>query len=51
MAQTAKAGKAAGAVAALACQYKTTPIEVPVEEVRALIKEHGGIVPEQPVHI
>ena len=40
-------GQAAGAAAALACQHNTTPSEVPVEEVRALIIKHGGIVPEQ----
>ncbi len=40
-------GQAAGAVAALACQHKTTPIKVPLDEVRTLIIKHGGIVPEQ----
>ena len=38
-------GQAAGATAALACQKGLSPAEVPVEEIRSLIKKHGGIVP------
>jgi hypothetical protein len=40
-------GQAAGAAAALACQHNTTTSAVPMEEVRALIIKHGGIVPEK----
>jgi hypothetical protein len=38
-------GQAAGAAAALACQHKTTPADVPIGDLGALIKQHGGIVP------
>lgn len=38
-------GQAAGAAAVLACRQGATPGEVPVEDIRALIREYGGIVP------
>ncbi|WPP48017.1 FAD-dependent oxidoreductase [Catalinimonas niigatensis] len=38
-------GQAAGAAAALANRKGTTPAEVPMDELRSLIEEHGGIVP------
>lgn len=40
-------GQAAGAAAALACEQKTTPTSVALEEIRQLISSHGGIVPDQ----
>lgn len=38
-------GQAAGAAAALAHGKKTTPMKVPVKEIKNLLKEHGAIVP------
>lgn len=38
-------GQGAGAVAALAVRRNTTPLEVPIGELRALLREHGAIVP------
>jgi len=38
-------GQAAGAAAALAAKSRTTPLEVPLEEIRRLLAEHGAIVP------
>ena len=38
-------GQAAGAVAALAAKRRTTPLEVPLEEIRQLLAENGAIVP------
>jgi len=38
-------GQAAGAAAALAVKHKTTPLGVPFEEIRALLRKHGAIVP------
>lgn len=38
-------GQAAGATAVLASKLGTTPLEVPIDDIRRLIKEHGGIVP------
>jgi hypothetical protein len=38
-------GQAAGAAAALANRNGTTPAEVPIDKLRSLIEEHGGIVP------
>lgn len=38
-------GQAAGAAAALAFSNKTTPLEVPITEIKQLIEEHGGIIP------
>jgi hypothetical protein len=38
-------GQAAGVAASLAAKKGTTPLEVPLEEIHALLKEHGQIVP------
>ena len=38
-------GQAAGATAALASRHKTTPLDVPFEEIRRLLRDHGAIVP------
>lgn len=38
-------GQAVGAAAALACKLKTTPLNVPVDEIKSLLKTHGCIVP------
>jgi glycine/D-amino acid oxidase-like deaminating enzyme len=38
-------GQVAGAAAALACKLNTTPVEVPLNDLKQLITEHGGIVP------
>ena len=38
-------GQAAGAAAALACLNKSTPLDVPVDRIRRMIRDHGGIVP------
>ena len=38
-------GQAAGATAALAAQHKTTPLDVPFDEIRRLLRDHGAIVP------
>lgn len=38
-------GQAAGAAAALAAKRDTTPLEVPLEEIRRVLTEHGAIVP------
>lgn len=38
-------GQAAGAAAALACKLKTSPLNVPHDQLKALIREYGGIVP------
>jgi hypothetical protein len=38
-------GQAAGAAAALANITGTTPLEVPVDDLKQLIEEHAGIVP------
>jgi hypothetical protein len=40
-------GQAAGAAAALAAKVGTTPLELPLEEIRAALREHGQIVPER----
>ncbi len=40
-------GQAAGAVAALAAKSKTTPLDVPNEDIRSLLSEFGAIVPER----
>ena len=39
-------GQAAGAAAALSVRLETTPREVPVGELRALLRQNGAIVPE-----
>jgi hypothetical protein len=38
-------GQAAGVAAALAAKAGTTPLDVPLEEIHALLREHGQIVP------
>ncbi len=38
-------GQAAGAAAALAAKSDTTPLNVPLEEIHGLLREHGQIVP------
>jgi len=38
-------GQAAGAAAALAAQENTTPLEIPLEDIRELLRQHGAIVP------
>lgn len=40
-------GQAAGVAAALAAQGGITPLEVPLEEIHRLLREHGQIVPER----
>ncbi len=39
-------GQAAGAAAALAAQRKTTPLKVPLKDIRTLLTKHGAIVPK-----
>jgi len=38
-------GQVAGAVAALAAAAKTTPLKVPLKEIRGMLLKHGAIVP------
>jgi hypothetical protein len=38
-------GQAAGAAAALAVKMGTTPLEVPLQELHALLRTHGAIIP------
>jgi len=38
-------GQAAGAAAALAARAATTPTQVPIDELRSLLREHKAIVP------
>lgn len=38
-------GQAAGAAAALAAQSNTTPLEVPLKDIRKTLRKHGAIVP------
>lgn len=38
-------GQAAGAAATLAAKAETTPLEVPLKELHALLREHGAIIP------
>jgi len=40
-------GQAAACTAVLAAKSGTTPKEVPLDDIRALLKEHGAIVPEK----
>lgn len=39
-------GQAAGAAAALAARKNATPLDVPLEEIKILLREHNAIVPE-----
>lgn len=38
-------GQAAGAAAALAAQMNSTPLEVPLEDIRGVLRKNGAIVP------
>jgi hypothetical protein len=38
-------GQAAGAAAALAAKLNSTPPAVPLDQLRALLREHGVILP------
>jgi len=38
-------GQAAGATAALAVRANTTPLEVPLEDIREMLRKHGAIIP------
>ena len=38
-------GQAAGVTATLAAQRQTTPLEVPFDEIRRVLRDHGAIVP------
>lgn len=38
-------GQAAAATAVIACQRNVSPADVPLDEVRNLLKSHGAIVP------
>jgi len=41
-------GQAAGAAAALAAKRKTTPLDVPFDDLTRLLRDHDAIVPERP---
>jgi len=38
-------GQAAGAAAALAVRENTTPLEVPLKDIREMLRKHGAIIP------
>ena len=38
-------GQAAGVAATLAAKSATTPLEVPLTEIHALLRDHGQIIP------
>ncbi|HNT79035.1 MAG TPA: FAD-dependent oxidoreductase [Anaerolineae bacterium] len=38
-------GQAAGVTTALSAQHDTTPLQVPIEDIRKILKKHGAIVP------
>jgi len=38
-------GQAAGAVAALAVRESSTPLDVPLEDIREMLRRHGAIIP------
>lgn len=40
-------GQAAGVAAALAAKTNATPLEVPLKDIHALLKEHGQIIPQK----
>lgn len=42
-------GQVAGAAAALGVQYKKSPLDIPFNDLKKLIEEHGGIVPSSTV--
>jgi hypothetical protein len=39
-------GQAAGATAALAARENTTPLKVPLPEIRKMLREYEAIIPE-----
>jgi hypothetical protein len=39
-------GQAAGAAAVLAVARNTTPLDVPLNEIRTLLAEHNAVLPE-----
>jgi hypothetical protein len=39
-------GQIAGSAAALAYKNKTTPLKLPIDDLKSILKEHEGIVPE-----
>ena len=39
-------GQASAVVAVLANKYKTTPLNVPIDKIKSMIRDHGGIVPD-----
>jgi hypothetical protein len=39
-------GQAAGAMAALSAELAADPEELPISDIRAILREHGAIVPE-----
>lgn len=41
-------GQAAGAAAAVAARADAAPLEVPLDEIQKLLREHGAIVPGMP---
>jgi hypothetical protein len=38
-------GQVAGATAAIANKFKTTPLKAPIDQIKSLIEENGGIIP------
>jgi len=38
-------GQAAGAAAALAVAENTTPLRVPLKDIRDMLRKHGAIIP------
>lgn len=38
-------GQVAGAAAAIAGKFKTTPLKAPIDQIKSLIEENGGIIP------
>jgi len=39
-------GQAAGAAAALAVQRNSTPLNVPLKDIRSLLARHGAVIPK-----
>ncbi len=44
-------GQAVGATAALAAQKNTTPLNVPMEDIHSMLRQHGAIIPHLPSHM
>jgi hypothetical protein len=40
-------GQAAGGTAALAAKLGVSPLEVPLEKIRDLLRDHGAIIPKK----